>query len=134
MTTTITSAIIGGIALIGLTGQARGEEGGFSAIGYGNYSCGRFLQVVDDERKVRPPLTAPGAYYTREYAAIQSYAAGFLTGANWAKLENVAPADDSFSGEMVWLENYCREHPLDHYIFALINLRNALAAGLKAKQ
>jgi hypothetical protein len=125
---TITSAIIGGIALItGLTWQARGEEEGFSGIGYGNYSCGRFLQVVDDERKVRPPFTAPGAYYTGEYAAFQSYAAGFLSGANWAKLEYVRPADASFAGEMVWLEDYCREHPLDNYVRAVMNLRKALA-------
>ena len=104
-----------------LVGQARAQQG-TSAFGAGLDSCGQFLQAVDNERKARPPNATSNHLYTKDYIAYESYLEGFLTGVNWGNWEatkrfidtNVGfSIKDYFAGEMLWLENYCRAHPLD---------------------
>jgi hypothetical protein len=118
------------------TGQAQDLWVTFFMVGPGSDSCGRVLEAVEAEHKTRPPNPKPGAVYTLEYASYEGYASGFLTGVNWAKAMANDNADalvgssthDHFAGAMVWLENYCRQHPLDNYFQALVSLRKTLAA------
>jgi hypothetical protein len=133
--TPIRSTIVGGIALTtALTAHA--QDNGFIALGTGYRSCGEYLQAVDSERKARPRNADIRHIYTMQYLDFGSYAEGFLSGANWASLIHqdpkytkvgVSTKDDDFTGAMVWLENYCHQHPLDYYVSAVINLRATLA-------
>ena len=144
MIPTIRNTITGALAVIAIDGlgfdccadwpaqQVRIEP---LIFGQGNQSCGEFLQAADDERKTKPSNPVPHALYTMSYAAFFNYTEGFLSGANWGaamqqdiKHETVGSGiHDYFSGTMVWLENYCRQHPLENYGSAVFNLTTTLA-------
>jgi hypothetical protein len=128
-------------SLITMTGLA---QGGIHTIYFspGDASCGQIIQAVDAERKAKPRNASPDAYYTGDYIMYKMYALGFLSGANWATgwltseypdaLKDIPSAvgssvRDEFVGSMLWLENYCRQHPLDVFATALVNLRNTLS-------
>jgi hypothetical protein len=140
MTPRVRNTIIGGIVSIAaLIGQAQGDEWKsveFFVLSRGNHTCGEFLQVVDGEHQARPRNFNPTAIYTMQYVAYEEYSQGFLTGANWASAmrddsahaQVGSGAHDAFAGPMAWLENYCRQNPLHHYIDALAQLRDTLAA------
>jgi hypothetical protein len=128
MIPTVRNAIVGAITSIAaLTGPAQGEER-FLVFPVGNQGCGQFLQAVDAEHKARPRNASPTAMYTMEYLMYEFYAEGFLTGANYASRAEIGSSiTDKFVGEMAWLENYCRQHPLDDYVNAVTHLRATLA-------
>jgi hypothetical protein len=146
----VRNTILGGIvAIAALTGQAQGDEHffGYPPSGAGSERCGQFLQAADGEHQARPRNADPTKLYTRGYTLYVVYALGFLTGAS-AEAELLAEARAAeagagrlaskagqaglstgyFASEMVFLENYCRQHPLDNYMDALIDLRTALLA------
>ena len=133
----ILTAIIGSIVLIVPLTTLAQRVPTFFVHGIGNNSCGQFLQAADNERKVKPPSAAANAYYSREYIGYLRFADGFLTGANWGAAMRSDKIDaqvgsstnnDGFVSAMAWLENDCREHPLNKYSDAVQGLRGALAA------
>lgn len=86
--------------------------------GYGAQSCGDFVKAMDGKRQKD--------YDDRETCLL------FIT---W--FLGLATAESQDSGEDVlhgrsndslalWLENYCKEHPLDHFSTASYKLLNAL--------
>ena len=136
MITAVRNAIVGGITLIAaLSGHAQAEQVDIFVLGSGTNSCGQFLQAADSERKARPRYAEPGAMVTLDYVAFESWATGFLSGVNWEKAQERSKdamagssSSDHFVGAMVWIENYCRQHPFVPYFEAVFNLRNTLAA------
>jgi hypothetical protein len=105
----------------------------FWVLGVGGSSCGEYLHSREEELKARPVNPEQDAVYSMNYLAFSSYANGFLTGTN---IKSIQPTDGSVErlvgqssdgyGRMLWLENYCREHPLDNYLSALMMLRKYL--------
>jgi hypothetical protein len=129
MISAIRNVLIGGIALTALAGPTMASE--VFLLGAGNDSCGQFLQAVDQEHQERPRHPKSGAMYTMRYASYGEYASGFLTGANVVSADNgryssLGKSDDNFVGSMAWLENDCRQNPLDAFIQSLLRLRAAL--------
>lgn len=96
---------------------------------FGQKSCSLFLQDAENERKARSLNAADNDIYTQDYLASLAYAAGFLSGANWATNANIGiSVTDQLRGAMMWLEDYCRQNPFDFFVDAVVNLRNFLAA------
>jgi hypothetical protein len=129
------TVIIAFASTAALVGQAKSSPF-LSVGGFGAEGCGHFLKAVDDEHKARPFNAKPNSIYTMDYFIFENYALGFLSGANWASASLGDNKDaavgssgtDDFAGPMIWLENYCRDHPLDNYIAGVIHLRAILAA------
>jgi hypothetical protein len=128
MISAIRNTLIGGIALTALAGPALGDD--FMALGLGNDTCGEFLQVANEDRQRAPTGTN---YHVDRYALYMEYTAGFLTGRNMAaatpvynRYANLGESHDNFAGIMAWLENYCRQYPLESFIDSLAQLRFTL--------
>jgi hypothetical protein len=85
------------------------------------------LRVRQNKRKRRPANASVTSIYDINFAAFASFADGFLVGTNYADpIEAEVGEHTDQNGQMAWLENYCRNHPLDTYIKALIELRKYL--------
>jgi hypothetical protein len=105
------------------------EGGVFTAFGEGQRSCGEFIEATEAEKKLRPPTAESETVYSRDFQSFADFADGYLSGANSkddAQYRRLAEGTDH-AGRMVWLQNYCRTHPIDAFIKALIGLRQYLA-------
>jgi hypothetical protein len=105
------------------------EGGAFIALGEGLRSCGEYVQATEAEKKLKPPTAQPDAVYSRDFQSFVDFADGYLSGANSKDIPQygwLAEGTDH-AGRMAWLENYCRSHPIDGFIKALIGLRQYLA-------
>ena len=99
----------------------------FMSLGVGLSSCGEFLRSADAERKRRPANASPNAIYDINFAGFANYADGFLSGTNYSDpIEGGVAEHTDLNGRMAWLENYCRNHPLDTYVKAVMELRKYL--------
>src|SRR5271169_6800427 len=109
------------VALTALAAQARSERFTTYIFGTGNESCGEYLQAAEVERKARPVNSEHDAIYSMNYLNFASYADGLLSGANVIAASEAGtnvPASEAGSsthpsGRMAWLENYCRQNPLE---------------------
>jgi len=130
MRTAARATFVGSIALVvALTASAQAEQGTIWVFGTGTKSCGHFVQVADSEHKAKPRHTAPEAISTLGYVAFVTWTEGFLSGTNFSEHAMVgASISDHFADAMAWIENYCRQHPLDSYLNAVMQLKVALAA------
>ena len=112
--------------LVGIPSYAGSKEA-FISFGEGMSSCGEFLRSADAERKRRPANASVTSIYDINFAAFASFADGFLVGTNYADpIEAEVGEHTDQNGRMAWLKNYCRNHPLDTYIKALMELRKYL--------
>ena len=108
-------------------------QGSFYAFSKGVLPCGDFLQAMDGERAARiqnpPPRDLPGytSSFTEDYRSFVYFADGFLTGANYVSEVSVGAHTAPWS-RALWLENYCRGHPLADFTAAVIELKDFLAA------
>jgi len=130
MRTAARAAFVGSITLVvALTAPARAEQGTLWVFGTGTNSCGQFVQVADREHKAKSHHTAPEVISTLGYVAFVTWTEGFLSGTNFSEHAMVgANISDHFADAMAWIENYCRQHPLDSYLNAVMQLKVALAA------
>jgi hypothetical protein len=142
------NAVAVGLLITVLVGQSRAQENPAAptmtrtfnvlTFGEGRKSCGEFLQAADDERRATPPNSPSGVECSRSYIGFVEYAEGFLSGSNsvWMATNHVQAGysiNDRFSDASLWLENYCREHPLQEYGTAVIYLVNSLSAKEQTK-
>lgn len=88
----------------------------YIVFGDGTQGCGEYIQAVEREKR-NPRL---GAYVKDPYyLGFTSFANGFLSGANM--MGGIFGADKdlghatSIEGRMLWLENWCRQHPLSSF-------------------
>jgi hypothetical protein len=105
------------------------EGGSFTVFGEGLRSCGEYIEATEAEKKLRPPTAQPDAVYSRDFQSFVDFTDGYLSGANSkdvAQYGRLAEGTDH-AGRMAWLQNYCRTHPIDGFIKALIRLRQYLA-------
>lgn len=110
-----------------LTPNYVSSEEAFFSLGNGTSSCGDFLRSADAERKRRPANARSDVIYDTNFLGFAAFADGFLSGTNYSDpSERGAGEHTDLNGRMAWLENYCRNHPLDPYIFALGELRKFL--------
>jgi hypothetical protein len=123
---TLRNAMAGGLILIAaMEGLAQAERRTVLQFGVGLTSCGEFLEAKESERRLGSNIQQ---IRSAKYAAYVSYVHGFLSGANGlAAFGDLdfrvgASINDYFSGAMAWLENYCRNQPLDDFAFAVAAL------------
>lgn len=108
---------------------ALGQKPSFLALGQGQASCGEFLRAVEGERQARVPSDPINSYRYPIYGQYVNFADGFITGANWVGSgAGMLGEGTDHAGRMAWLENYCRQHPLNSYVSALIGLKASLGS------
>ena len=107
-----------------LAGQARSEATVY-IFSTGSKSCGEYLQAVEAELKARPVHSESNDMYSMDYLSFASYADGYLTRTNVTPA-STAGSSTHLSGRMAWLENYCRQNPLQWYVNALGPLKRYL--------
>jgi hypothetical protein len=88
---------------------------GGALLGPGALSCGKFLTESKE--------------FSIEAQYLQ-WALGFISGVNYGKEKNIGIETDRFA-VMKQLENYCREHPLDAFGEAVIDLYQKLSEWAK---
>ncbi len=115
------------VVMVAIPAYVSAKDEDIYALGVGVSSCGEFLRGADDERKRRSPNAGSTAIYDIKFGSFVSYADGFLTGTNYSDpIEGNVGKNTDLASRMAWLENYCRNHPLDQYINAVIELRKYL--------
>lgn len=86
--------------------------------GYGKKTCGRFVTL----RAGHPQV---GDKDFPEYLSFISWFSGFATYESLTLNRDVLYDKDA-DAITLWLENYCKEHPLDQFLAASIKLLDAL--------
>lgn len=90
--------------------------------GYGNQTCGHYVSAREGSRK--------GSSGDRvEVLMYLSWFSGFATSISARRSEDVLQGKDS-DAIALWLENYCRENPLDSFLAASSKLLTALTGKL----
>ncbi len=84
---------------------------------YTPMSCGRFIQVADDERvaRARSGLGEANTIITGAYALQAGWAAGYLTAINEYFPGGGNLVNTDMVSTMLFVEKYCRENPLSSF-------------------
>jgi hypothetical protein len=119
--------VVGALLMVPLViapSYAQDASATFYAMGDTTKSCGQFVRAAEDERKTRPSGASSNSLYSMEFVGFSAMTDGFLTAANWIDPVNrqVGQSTDN-DGRMAFLETYCRVHPLEHFVYALMQLR-----------
>ena len=90
-----------------ISGNCYAEEGEttFLTRGIGNNTCGKFISESGWDHP---------QYY--------GYVNGFFTGISYAG-DDVSGVGSSTDDMLLWIKNYCEDHPLKHLITAILKLR-----------
>ena len=128
-------------AVLALLFVARGAEAQKLVVwGVGHLSCSEYVEArnlpdyrtgwYDPERNPFIGATqrvAKGLPQLADNSLFQQWAMGFITSYNWANPNS----SDLFQQTdvpdvMLWLENYCKEHPLEAFFNAVYELEGSL--------
>ena len=92
------------------------DESAIILAGVGAASCKKFIADTEDDESFRT------AYFF--------WAQGFLSGLNYKYFLNWATATNlsDYAAMKIWIENHCKENPLDSYGVATEKLWHALRA------
>ncbi len=90
--------------------------------GYGNQTCGHYVSAREGSRKGSPRDRVEVSMYL-------SWFSGFATLISVKRSEDVLQGKDS-DALALWLENYCRENPIDSFLEASSKLITALTGKL----
>ena len=82
--------------------------------GIGAFSCGKFIADTEDSEMMR------SLYFF--------WAQGFLSGLNFKHFHNAQFATNLSGSDALklWIENYCKDDPLDYYSTAVVKLWHEL--------
>jgi len=90
--------------------------------GYGTQTCGHYVSAREGYRK--------GSAGDRfEVLMYLSWLDGFATAVSAKQFQDVLKGKDSYAIAL-WLENYCKENPLDSFLMASSKLLTALTGKL----
>jgi hypothetical protein len=89
----------------------RAEKVSFLAFGIGGYSCGKYMEA---RRK------------SLERELYSNWLAGFITAISWADNGAFPPARFDMDAGLAWIDNHCRQNPLDRFCEAAVYLANHL--------
>ena len=109
------------VILLFNTSQAIGKEssaGPIGAYGEATASCGSFVESKQNETQRYIYLAWVNGYLT----AVNKYQSGIK---NYNGLRDIKAGRDS-QALMLWLDNYCRENPLDNFFRAVLMLQHDL--------
>lgn len=98
--------------LIGLSLQSMAQTRKY--IGYATTSCGSWT----NERSKQYSIASLG---------LEHWALGFVSGSNWTSHGKDELADVDADAIYAWLDNYCRQNPLDKFPHAVTTLAQELA-------
>jgi hypothetical protein len=109
------SALIVGLTAF-MAGDARAADGNRIVYGAGLITCAEWQQYRSTDNK-------PATFQ------VQAWIDGFLSGYNFAGVETdiLAPKAQQV-GHYAWIDNYCRQNPLDMVGTATVALKNELTA------
>jgi len=124
--------LVATVALVYCHNSSRAVAESYATFGEGTQSCGAYVQAAERERRTG---LNPGYINDRNYIGFPSFTNGYLSGANrmavaLGRSGNVASRTD-IEGRMIWVENWCRQHPLSMFTDAVselvdfLNQRNA---------
>jgi hypothetical protein len=107
-------------------GAALAQNDAYTHFQYGGKSCGQFLKSVEEYKRVDKSGTDDGVS-TPVYTGYMSYLWGFLAGANYFdRAHDSVGARSEVHANSLFLENFCRAHPLEIFQIALEYLRAEL--------
>jgi len=86
--------------------------------GYGTASCGHYVKVLEGER-------GEDVNDTADYIGFMGWFSGFASAYSMRLDEEVLHEKDA-DAITLWLESYCREHPMDNFSLASMELLSAL--------
>jgi len=91
--------VVGGmIVLLEIDGMCIDYKGWVTILGNGTVSCGGFIQRRD------------------EYAFFTTWVEGYLTAVNMRTSDTInILRNTDIHGAMLWLENYCKNNPLENF-------------------
>ena len=119
MTKLVLGATLVGVVMFGVFGAGFGNQRRqttMDVIGFGLESCGKYVEARDEER--RRGRSVDGVHYL-------NWVGGFMSGANWSAIDagrrGFIKGHDT-SGLLAWLDNHCRENPLDSFFTASTEL------------
>ena len=85
--------------------------------GNGQLSCGAYIEARN------APKHAVGSYDD----TFTQWFLGFVTAYNWENVGNPDWLQDTdVDGAILWLENYCKQHPLESFFYAIAALEQEL--------
>ena len=98
--------IVAGLALIMISGSGRAflQNGYFDAVGQGNSSCGAW--------------TAARSGGVVRALGFEQWVLGFISGIGSARADANPLNGMDADGIWAWIDNYCREHPIDELLTA----------------
>ena len=116
--------------LVPIHGALSADMVSIAIFGNGNSDCATSYNAVLQEEKARPQNAEPTSYYTRYYFGYVNYADGFLSGLNFAPEakdgNSSAGLGTSGAARMLWLKDYCKDHPMEQFYIAVLALRKYL--------
>lgn len=111
--------ILGTFAFIFLAGNS--SYAGFSSIDYG--SCGKFVQDYDyfhQNLLGKPLYGGENVQKYAEYYKTKGYIEGFISGSSSRVGRTITRSDSA--GWLLYIYNYCKEHPLENLVNAITKL------------
>jgi hypothetical protein len=124
-----TLVIIASLLILGLESGAAAlaQNDAYAHFQYGGKTCGQFIQSVEEYRKFGKSRTDPDGVLTPVYTGYMSYLWGFLAGANYFdRAHDSVGVRSEVHANSLFLENFCRAHPLEAFQIALEYLRAEL--------
>lgn len=103
------------IALVATLTAGHASANGM-AYGYGAQGCGKFVEATDQKKA--------GDSYSSDL--FMSWMAGFASYSSGLSGSETLKGTDATSVQL-WLENYCRAHPLERFFSAVTHLLQELA-------
>ena len=111
------AAIAAGVLLAASTVAA--DENKLALMGVGWQSCGKYLTTTKDD------VSFDDVAFDFAYT---SWTQGFLSGLNYDFILRSGTTTDlsDHQAQKIWIENYCKEYPLEKYLVAVVTLWVAL--------
>jgi len=126
--TGFTGAFLG--MVISAAAQPTAPDGQFYPLGSGgSSSCEAFVAAAESNNRARRPDDPPNTFYHLELASLMSWIEGFVSAMNYmAPTGRMVGRHAAPVVRYLWVETYCRSHPLDTLVQVAAAFRRDLIA------